>query len=177
MPADVLLVVPFTSELLAAVADFEYGDEPYQQELAQWMLQDSVPALLRGTKVWLYRNQAGEFVGYSSLGVTRWKYPDPDSPKTSLVIVPAVALRKQFWGKPDGPPEDRYSSQIMRHLLTEADALPGQPPAVGLFVHPDNQAAIKLYERFGFQAFFHTFTDRTTGVIYRSFVRPIVRAQ
>jgi ribosomal protein S18 acetylase RimI-like enzyme len=63
----------------------------------------------------------------------------------------------------------------MRHLLKEAEAWPGEPPALGLFVHPDNHAAVKLYERFGFQLFFHTFTDRATGVVYRSFIRPIVR--
>jgi hypothetical protein len=131
MPLDILLAVPFTSDMLAAISDFDYGDEPYQQELAQWMLNDSIHALMRETKVWLYLNQVGEFVGYGSLGVTRWHYPDPSSAKTTLVIVPAVALRKQFWGKPDGPQEDRYSSQMMRHLLNEADGWPGQPPAVG----------------------------------------------
>jgi GNAT superfamily N-acetyltransferase len=176
MPPDVLLVVPFTPDMLAAVPGFDCGDEPYQQELAHWLLQEAVPALLRGTKVWLYLNQAGEFVGYSSLGATRWKYPDPASPRTHLVIVPAVAIARQFWGKPDGPAEDRYSSQVMLHLLQEADAWPGQPPALGLFVHPENHAAIKLYERFGFQPFFHTFTDQSAGVVYRSFIRPLVRA-
>jgi len=134
-----------------------------------------VAALRRGTKVWLYLNQVGEFVGYGSLGVTRWKYPDSASPRTELVIVPAVALRKEFWRKPDGPSEERYSSQIMRHLLNVAAAWPGDPPAVSLFVHPDNHAAIKFYERFGFQPFFHTYTDRTTGIVYRSYTRPISR--
>jgi GNAT superfamily N-acetyltransferase len=177
MPADTLVYVPFTPDLLAVVGGFDCGDESYQQELAHWIREDSVPALLRGTKVWLYRNQAGDLIGYSSLGTTRWHYPDPTSPRTLLVIVPAVAIRKPFWGKPDGPPEDRYSSQIMRHLLKEADAWPGQPPAVGLFVHPDNHSAVKLYERFGFQLFFHTYTDRDTGVVYRSLVRPLIRGE
>jgi len=63
----------------------------------------------------------------------------------------------------------------MRHLLAEAEAWPGSSPALGLFVHPDNHAAIKLYERFGFQPFSHTFTDQATGVTYRSFVRALVR--
>jgi GNAT superfamily N-acetyltransferase len=172
---DILRFVVFTPDMLDAVRGFDYGDEPYQKELGDWMLGDAIPALARGTRIWLYLNQAGDFVGYGSLGATRWKYPDPASPKTELVIVPAVALRKQFWGKPDGPPEERYSSQIMRHLLTEASAWPGQPPAVGLFVHPDNQAAARLYERFGFHPFFHTYTDPATGVVYRGFIRALVR--
>jgi GNAT superfamily N-acetyltransferase len=171
---DLLRFVRFTPDLLGEVRDFDYGDEPYQRELADWMRNDAVQALERGTKIWLYVNQAVEIVGYGSLGVTRWKYPEPTSRRTELVIVPAVALRKAFWGKPDGPPEDRYSSQIMRHLLDEAGDWPGQLPAVALFVHPDNLAAIKLYERFGFRAFSHTYTDPATQGTYRSFVRPLV---
>jgi GNAT superfamily N-acetyltransferase len=171
---DLLRFVTFTPELLDEVRDFEYGDEPYQKELAAWMVNDAQTALQRGTKVWLYVNQAGEIVGYGSLGVTRWKYPDAAARKIEVVIVPAVALRKAFWGKPEGPPEERYSSQIMRHLLDEALAWPGRLPAVGLFVHPDNQAAIKLYQRFGFVPFSHSYTDPATGVTYRSFVRPLV---
>jgi len=172
---DQLRFVVFTPDLLDEVRDFEYGDEPYQKELADWMRNDAVAALQRGTKVWLYVNQAGDIVGYGSLGITRWKNPDPSSRKVEVVIVPAVALRKEFWGKPQGPSEERYSSQIMVHLLDEARDWPGEPPAVGLFVHPNNQAAIKLYERFGFRAFSHTYTDNATGVVYRSFIRPIVR--
>ncbi len=176
MPPDALVYVPFTPDMLGLVRGHDYGDEPYQQELALWMDNDAVPAHSRGTKIWLYRNQAREFIGYSSLGTTRWRYPEPASPRRVLVVVPAVAIRRLFWGKPDGSQEGRYSSQIMRHLLKEADAWPGQPPAVGLFVHPDNHAAAKLYERFGFQPFFHSYTDPVAGVVYRSFIRPIVRS-
>ena len=176
MTPDTLAYVPFTPDMLDAVRGYNYGDEPHQQELALWMLNDALPAMTRGTKVWLYRNQAGDFIGYGSLGTTRWHYPDPTSRKAVLVIVPAVAIRQEFWGKPDGATDDRYSSQIMRHLLQEADAWPGEPPAVGLFVHPSNSAAAKLYERFGFQRFFHSSTDPDTGVVYESFIRPIVRS-
>jgi GNAT superfamily N-acetyltransferase len=173
--ADQLRYVVLTPELLAEVRKFDCGDEPYQKELASWLLNDASPALARGTRVWLYVNEANEVVGYGSLGQTRWKYPEADSPKSTLVIVPAVAVRRPFWGKPDGPPEDRYSSQIMRHLIAEALAWPGSLPALGLFVHPDNQAAIKLYQRFGFRAFHHTYTDPESGVTYLSLIRPLAR--
>ena len=158
---DVLRFVPFAAELLEDVRDFDYGDESFQKELADWLRTDSLPALASGVKIWLYVNQSGDIIGYSSLGVSRWKYPDPSSHRIEVVIVPAVAVRKQFWGKPDGAErDDRYSSQIMRHLLDEAEQWPGQPPVVGLFVHPDNVAAIRLYERFGFQTF-HRAPTRT----------------
>ncbi|HEY8506143.1 MAG TPA: GNAT family N-acetyltransferase [Gemmataceae bacterium] len=89
------------------------------------------------------------------------------------MIIPAVAIRKEFWGRPAGPAEERYSSQIMGHPLDEARGWPGKLPAVGLFVHPDNHAAIRLYERFGFRRFSHSYTDRSSGVTYHGFVRPL----
>jgi len=110
-----------------------------------------------------------------SLGLTRWKYPETDSPKTGLVVIPAVAIRREFWGKPEGPQQERYSSQIMQHLLSEALAWPGSLPALGLFVHPENHAAVKLYERFGFRTFHHTYTDPVTQITYRRLIRPLAR--
>jgi RimJ/RimL family protein N-acetyltransferase len=172
---ELLRYVPFAPELLADLGELDCGEEPYQKELAVWLQQDASAALARGTKVWLYVNEATEVVGYGSLGQTRWKYPDPDSPKAALLVIPAVALRRPFWGKPEGPAEDRFSSQIMRHLLTEALAWPGTLPALGLFVHPDNHAARKLYERFGFRPFHHTYHDPGTGTTYQSLLRPLAR--
>src|ERR1700722_20942655 len=110
--ADLLHFIDLTPEVLAEVKGFDCGSEPFQIELADWLTQHALAALSRGTKVWLYANEADEVVGYGSLGHTRWKYPDADSPKTALVIIPAVALQRVFWGKPDGSPENRYSSQI-----------------------------------------------------------------
>lgn len=168
---DHLQIVPFTAEMLDGVRDFNYGDQPYQKELADWICNHAARALGRGTKIWLYRNSTPDIVGYSSLGLTRWHFPEPTSPKTELVIVPAVAIRQCYWGKPEGAPDTRYSSQIMRHLLDEARAWPGRLPGVGLFVHPDNHAAIKLYARFGFQPFPFSYTDRTTNVTYLGYLR------
>jgi hypothetical protein len=169
--ADPLQVIPFAPDMLDQVRDFHYGDEPYQRDLADWMSNDAIRSLGLGTKIWLYINAVPDIVGYGSLGVTRWRFPEPTSAKTELVIIPAVALRSCYWGQPSGPPEDRYSSQIMCQLLDEAHAWPGRLPGVGLFVHPDNRAAIKLYERFGFRQFSHTYTDRATKVTYLAYVR------
>src|SRR5207249_3478309 len=105
----------------------------------------------RGGKVWLYATGSKEVVGFGSLAVTRWHYPEPSSKRIAIAIIPAVAVQKAFWGKPDGPREGRYSTQIIEHLITEAAKLPIQEPVLALYVHPENQRAIKAYERAGFE--------------------------
>jgi ribosomal protein S18 acetylase RimI-like enzyme len=169
---DTLQVVPFDASMSEAVANFNCGDEPWQSELATWIVNDALEAIKRGTKVWLYLDSAGEVVGYGSLGTTNWKYPDPDSKRTVVAIIPNVAIHRQFQGQPaDAPREARYSSQILRHLILEAESLSGPPPALGLYVHPENKAAIKLYERFHFQPSFHQYRDSATGITYLGYVR------
>ena len=86
-----------------------------------------------------------------------------------MAVIPAVAIQKKWWGKPDGPREERYSAQILDHLILEATKL--AVPVLGLFVHPANVRACKVYERSGFQAFSRTYTDKATGVTYRSMLR------
>ena len=134
-----LIAVEFTEQHLALVQDFACGDESYERELADWIRTEAVAAVGRGAKVWLYVTPAKEVVGYGSLAVTRWRYPDPSSKRTALALIPAVAIQKRFWGKPDGPKEGRYSSQILDHLVTEAASLPVAVSVLGLFVHPEKK--------------------------------------
>lgn len=174
---DRLRAVPYQPDLRDDLPRFDFGDESYQSELDFWLASESTEAMKKGTKVWLYLNQADVVVGFGSLGPSNWRYPDKSSGRTFVVVIPAVAVRREFWGKPDNAnPDDRYSSQILQHLIDEAEAWPDEPPAVGLFVHPENKAAIKLYSRFHFSPFHHSFTDPTTKVTYLSFVRAIVRS-
>ncbi|MBI3821661.1 MAG: GNAT family N-acetyltransferase [Planctomycetes bacterium] len=156
------------------VKGFSCGDEAYEQDLARWLREDAAQTLAGGGKVWLYATEAKEIVGFGSLAITRWNFPESASNRVSLALIPAVALQKQFWGKPDGPRENRYSSQILDHLLTEAARLKIDVPILGLFVHPENKRAIKAYERAGFTLFAKTYFDKATGVIYLSMLRPIV---
>src|SRR4051812_24025574 len=172
---EALTAIPFTADLLDHVGDFDCGDADYQRELATWLQVEAPGFLQRGTEVWLFAASDGDLVGFGSLGKTRWAYPDPAGKKHSLALIPAVAIRRIYWGKPDGPPEERYSSQILEFLLARAQELPESEPAVGLFVHPDNQAAIRLYRRFGFTDYPHQFIDPTTKVVYQAMVRPLHR--
>ncbi len=172
---DQLTAVEFQPEMLADIGNFDCGSESYQSELAGWLQNEASAVIVKGTKVWLYFNQAGDIVGFGSLGPTNWRYPEPTSKRTAVVLIPAVAIRREFWGKPENVElEERYSSQILRQLVDEAGAWPGNPPAVGLYVHPENQAAIKLYERFHFHQFHQAYTDPGTNVTYISFIRPLV---
>lgn len=174
---DQLRAVEYQPEMLAGIGAVDCGSETYQSELAVWLQNEAPDAITRGTRVWLYFNQAGAFVGFGSLGPTNWRYPDPSSKRTGVVLIPAVAVQREFWGKPENvAPQERYSSQILRHLVDEAGHWPGSPPAVGLYVHPENQAAIKLYQRFHFRQFHHSYTDPATKVTYISFIRPLIHA-
>jgi GNAT superfamily N-acetyltransferase len=175
---DALTAVRLAPQDLPRIQGFDCGAEPYQSDLAAWPGAEAETCIGEGTKVWMYVARDGVVVGYGSLGATNWRYPDAKAKRIPVFIIPAVALRKEFWGRPaDAPKDDRYSSQVMRHLLAEAAGWPGSPSAIGLYVHPENEAAIKLYERFGFQAFHTAYTDPATQVRYRGYVRPLARGE
>ena len=60
-------------------------------------------------------------------------------------------MRVEFHGEPVGAPKsERYSSQILGDLIGKAKSIKPKVPWLGLFVHPENIGAIKLYERHHF---------------------------
>ncbi len=65
-----LLVVPFSVALSDFVAGFSCGEAPHERELADWIRQDALPAMQRGTSVWLFLTAGRELIGYGSLGKT-----------------------------------------------------------------------------------------------------------
>lgn len=45
---------------------------------------------------------------------------------------------------------------------------------LGLFVHPQNVKAIKIYEeRFGFEGYSQSYQDKESGIIYLGMIRKI----
>src|SRR5580700_5824970 len=87
--------LPFSASLLSRVQGFVCGTEPFEQEVAAWLqaargaggaLDEMENA---GTLVWLYESEAGELVGFGSLGVTQWRWDNPKKgPWTPICIIP-----------------------------------------------------------------------------------------
>jgi ribosomal protein S18 acetylase RimI-like enzyme len=108
----------------------------------------------RGTQVFLYYNERGQLVGYGSIGTTEWSWPPPDGDKQLVSIIPSVAIATGFQGEPkDGPKEEMYCRQIMDHLVKHA--LENGTEYLALMVHEENDKAIKLYTKYGFEFFEH----------------------
>ncbi|HUY76907.1 MAG TPA: hypothetical protein VMV29_09055, partial [Ktedonobacterales bacterium] len=128
---------------------------------AQWITNTApdeknvIEHLRDGTKVWLYLTGQGDIVGYGSLGITTWKYPEPlGSEKATIAVIPAVAVSSAFQSQPPGDWRQRYSTEILSDLIATAtqDHLTGRfpDPVLGLFVDARNGRAKKLYTRVGF---------------------------
>lgn len=99
---------------------------------------------------------------------SRWPWPLPDSPHVPISLIPMVGIQKVYWGKPDGPPEERYSAQILDHLIYQAMQYTERHPLLGLFVDPRNVRAMRVYEKAGFVSFSKTYRDPDTGIVCES---------
>lgn len=135
------------------------GDAPWSLAATEWMLGSDVWESIEKhkTQVWLYRNDKDVIVGFGSLGISRRRWPPPDGGYSNLLIIPMLGLDNRFHGQPANQ-KYRYSNQIVSHLrfeamkLLEAHREVGRNtlPLLALYVHRENQRAIRLYEKFGF---------------------------
>ncbi len=165
----------FADHLLPQVQAFDCGTEPWQRELSDAIKAPRgsggvLDALEHGTRVWLYIDEDGNLVGFGSLGESVQRWPGPKDLALPVSIIPWLAVDRRFWGKPAGPPEERYSALILRDLLAEALNKQDERPLLILFVHVNNLAAIKLYERAGFRELHKQYTDKKTGWQYKRMV-------
>jgi len=155
---DLLVPIEFALEMLPSLEQFTYGREPWEVYLYTWLMKGSADAIgSNGAKVWVYINQADEYVGYGSLAQSLLRYPRKTSDMVPVVDIPAFAVRDDLWGKPkedrldDVTVDGRYSSQIMRHLIDTAASWDGNFPAIKLSVDQRATKAHEFYERFGFE--------------------------
>ena len=106
----------------ADIQAFRCGELPHETPMAEWIKQDSVLALSRRTKIWLYytRRDSAQLVGYGSWnkGTLDTEEEDGSVGKMKVFTIPRLALHKDFWGKPKQvvSPEEKFSRQIVRHL-------------------------------------------------------------
>jgi hypothetical protein len=156
----------------------------WEQEVNLWLSAD--PAMREGAlyrirkkdcKVWLYFNQATELIGYGSLGKAKWPDPGmnppiPDLPMVPISLIPSVGIQTPYHGGPAGAAyADKYSTQILNHLVFEARKKLGErQPFLGLYVHPQNHRAIACYRRYGFIDFPHPYSHPDAGVEYPSMI-------
>lgn len=155
-----LTVVEFSASHLSAVQSFDCGRELWAELASDWIKQAppyrcALASMQKyGTSVWLYvmpdpYADEKHLVGFSSLGVTQWAGPLPGGEKRELGHIPMLAVASAFQGKPDHDDARRYSRQIMEHVI--AQAIERRFHELCLKVHCNNERAIGLYRRFGFQ--------------------------
>ena len=156
-----LYAVEFTEAAQARLCGFSCGDETATARAAtEWILGSGaiVSRKKYGTRVWLFETAGGEAVGFGSIGPSTWKWPPPDGDREDVVIIPMLGIDTKYQGQPDDP-DWRYSNQIMAHLLFEARRMirewerdaARKPKRLVLFVHRDNERAIRFYRRCGFE--------------------------
>ena len=146
-------------------AGLHFGDEDWSKAAAEWISGSEVLDSMEKhqTKVWTFRTDDDEIAGFGSLGLTRRPYPAPSDDYKRLLIFPQLGLVSKFHGYPPATavPEDRYSNQILNHLLFEANDWAIEHNAdrpqkkhikeIVLLVHKENFAAQRLYTRFDFK--------------------------
>jgi ribosomal protein S18 acetylase RimI-like enzyme len=150
-----LVADEFTEADVGDLVGFSCGDSMSGRLCTEWISGSGVfDSLQRKTKVWLYRNQANNVVGYSSAGFVKWRWPLPDGTYTTLLYIPMVGIDRRYQGQPPDK-QWRYSHQIMNHLIFSCDQMNGQRnhPVewLTLKVLPENKSAVELYRKFDFQ--------------------------
>ena len=158
--SDFLRWAEFTLDMieLDEVQAFTCGTQSWQLQVSDWIKGKPVgksvreSMLNRNTSVWIYFNSNDDFVGFGSLGPSQWKYPGPRD-KMLLSCIPMLGVGSQFHRR-------GYGRQILRDLRRKAESQKTDRPLLGLWVHPENTAAIALYHGDGF-----TELDRRDGMI------------
>jgi hypothetical protein len=150
---DLITPVPFYKSMQELVGNLSCGAHASACDANDWIHAIGWPnvrtELNRGTRVWLYKNRAGDYVGFGSLGLASWHFN-----QTTFVVqlIPMLGVFEAFQTQPpteSGTP--KYCYQIVDHLLDEAMARLQESSWVALSVRPENQKAIAIYKRAGFE--------------------------
>ena len=153
---------------LHRLQDFDCGEEDYQREISEWIRNSTADCVLDDLKarpdlqIWVYFLKK-TVVGFGSLVLAEWELRRDGEKKSKVpvILIPNVGLSREFHGQPRDAKDkfDRYSSRILDDLTAKAKARKPKRRWLGLFVHPANKGAIRLYER-------HAFT-RVDDIVYK----------
>lgn len=156
---DALYCFDFDPADRSRFADFDCGGDPWSRQVSEWIRgPDATDSRRRGTRIWGFENESAEVVGFGSLGTSRWRWPLPDGPHLSVLLIPMLGVASRFQGLP-ADPQSRFAVRILSHLIAEARQRIAEIGATGrepppewllLLVHQDNLRAIRFYERCGF---------------------------
>lgn len=137
---DTLRARVFSESDLPLVATFECGTAPWALAASLWIRTRALASMAdRGTRIWLYFDEADNLAGFSAIGATQW----PECPdRLAIVVQLAVCIGQQ--GK-------RYSSQIIEDSILRARELDTE--WLVLTVDPGNTRAVQLYKNHGFETF------------------------
>lgn len=112
--------------------------------------------------------EGGALIAFSAVvPTTKLVPPDTIPIKHSHIIW--VGLDKRYRKLPEGPREERYAWRILDIIAARAATeRPHLARAMSLFVHPQNEGAIRLYRAYGFTNVPEmTFPDKDTGIVYQ----------
>lgn len=131
-----------------AIRQFSCGSLPRDVEINEFLRFEAVESVESGAvEVWIYFDETGEVVGFSSLGKTEWRYPKPNSDRVPLQIIPNLAIATSHQG-------NGYSSVMLDDTIAAAIELRDRvSELLGLFVHVENGKAIRLYLSRHFEPF------------------------
>ena len=147
----------FSEDALPSVQHLDCGDSLAAELAVEWIKQGrAFRGALKsmeqhGTEVWLYwadANGEEHLIGFASLGVTRVPIPLPDGQRQEVGFIPMLGVARSFQSKFLGKGK-KYSHWIMESIIEKAREREFR--RLCLYVHKDNLAAQRLYEKFGFQ--------------------------
>lgn len=148
---DPLIAEAFSRNKLHEVQHFYCGASEWDLQIQKWIRGDggepkAITLLAQGgTEVFLYKRANGDLVGFGALTKHRWKI---DGQWHNITLLHTLGIQQQFQGLPEGPIEERYSTQMISDL--GARAVSYGRPIWGLLVHKQNLRARRFYERIGF---------------------------
>ncbi len=145
-----LVYAVLDEELLPDFADFSCGDDEWQTDLREFLLDDALPqARGRFSVTFVFYTQSHEPVGYVSLSAAQVERKHTDLRRRApYPMIPAVLIGRL--GIDSRHQGGGYGAQVMARVREWTMALRVGCRVLALQVDVRNEGAIRFYERDGF---------------------------